>query len=100
LAELAGILGQHCVEEQGRQGEIVDHLGFVIAAAEIRDIFSVGDVGFGDHDGLRSNFVQNEAHQLDDAVGFFKVDAGCTDFLPQIGDGIKADGGCAVRHIG
>ena len=57
------------VEHQWGQGKVVDHLGFVGAIAEVGDVVSVGDVGFGDEGDLGRHDVEQGTHQLDDTVG-------------------------------
>ena len=47
-AQGGGVPGDKCIEQQRRQGEIINHPGLVPAVAEIADVFMVRDVGLGD----------------------------------------------------
>ncbi len=81
---------QEGVEQQGRQGEVVDHLGFIATVAEVADVLRVGNVGFRDDLGVRRHPVQDAAEELDQGVGLGSMNAVRADFLPEVGHGVLA----------
>ena len=83
--------GLERVEDEGRQGKVVDQLGLVRPVAEVGEIVRVGDVGLGDQPDARRKLIQDGAKELDDPVGLRQVDAGGADLLPKVGDGIQTD---------
>ncbi len=87
------------MQDERRQGEVVHHLRFVSAVAEVRNIVGVRDVGLGDQHHTRRNFVQHGAQKLNDPVRLRQVNAGRADFLPQIGYRIQPDKFRAPRNV-
>ena len=96
--EMLCIAGAQCVQQQRRQGKIIDHARF-IAVAEVGDIFFVRHVGFGEQDDTGRGHIDQVPHQLHDLVGLFEVDAGGSGLLPEVGDGVEPDDFCAVGDV-
>jgi len=87
----SGRAGLQGMQHQGRQGKIIDQLGFVDSVAEIGNVVFMRYVGLADQQDLREGHVQGGPDQLDNLVGLGKVDTRGADFLPQVCDGIQAD---------
>ncbi len=69
------------MQHQRRQGEVVNQLGLVIPIAKVGQVIGVRDIRLGDQQNMRSDFVQDEAQQLDDAMRLRAMDAGSADLL-------------------
>src|SRR5690349_17192743 len=85
------------VQDQRRQGKVVDHTRFIVAVPKIRYVVLVRDVGLGDQEHIRCDDIQHSAEQTDDPVGLRQVNTGGPDFLPEIGNGIQSD---ELRSLG
>ncbi|MCZ7667458.1 MAG: hypothetical protein M5U34_09715 [Chloroflexi bacterium] len=48
-------------------------------------------IGLGDDGDMRRNHIEYTAHQLDDAMHLWQMDATCPWFFPDESDGIQAD---------
>src|SRR5690606_6960456 len=59
LAQGGGVAGVRGVQDQRRQGEVVDQLGFVAAVAKVGDVLGVVHVGFGDEQHVGGDRVQH-----------------------------------------
>ena len=91
FGKVRGVAGVKGVQNQGRERELVDHLGLVRAVAKVGDVLVVGDVGLGDENHVRRDRVQDGAEELDHPMRLLQVDAGGADLFPQVGDSVQAD---------
>ena len=88
--QVAVATGQQGIDEQRRQGEIVNEVRFV-AVTEVTQVFLVGDVGFGHHHRLIVAVFEQQAHHADKFVGFGEVHAAGANGFPQKANGVKAE---------
>ena len=78
------------MHQQGRQGKVVDPVR-LIRIAEIRQIFSVGDVGLGNNDRIGLRTLDDQTKQSNQLMGLGQIHAGSARFLPQESHRIEAE---------
>ena len=79
------------MQNQWWQGELIHHLGFIIAVTKVRNVVFMRDIGLSDDHRTRCHSVSNGAEELNQTVRLFKMDAACSGDLPHKADRIKAD---------
>jgi hypothetical protein len=94
-----GVFFDKRIKKQRGQGKIIYHLGLIAAIAKIADVLGMGDICFGDNHDIRCHHIQYASEQFNHVVDLAQVDAICADFLPQIGNCIQPQDGCALLHI-
>lgn len=97
--EMAGVRAQQRMQHQRWKREIVDQLRLVRPVPEVRDVVHVRHVGLGDELNFRRCPIHYGAHQLNDRVRLWQVNAGRADLLPEIGDRIESDEPCPLAHV-
>ena len=56
-------------------------------------------IRFGDQMNMRRNFVQRGTQELNHVMCLWQMNAGRADLLPQIGNRIETDKGCAALDV-
>ncbi|MBA7554851.1 hypothetical protein ES705_47487 [subsurface metagenome] len=79
---MPGITPAEGIQHQGRQGKLVDKLGFIIAVTEIRYIIFMRHIGFGNDHYPGGYNIENSAKELHNRMGLFKMYAAGADCLP------------------
>ena len=84
LGKSAAVLLYECMQHKRGKRELVDHVRFITPIPKIGDVVIVGHVGFCND--LRGWICQfsNGSEELYNTMGLIQVDAGCTDFFPEI----------------
>ena len=82
-------IGKHariaCVEgmqDQRRQGKVVNELCFVRSIPKIGNVISVRHIGFSDKLNMRSDFVQRGAQELNHMMSLWQMNTGRADLFP------------------
>ena len=63
----------------------------LVAVAEVADVFVVRHIGLGQKDDIRRDDGEEVPEQLYHLVGLGQVNAGGSDFFPEIGNGVQPD---------
>ena len=66
LAQRADILAVHRMQHQRRQRELINHLRFIFAVTEVRDVIFMRNVRLGDNHRAGGNRLGNGAEMLDE----------------------------------
>ncbi len=89
---------QHRVQDQRRQGEVIDRVGLV-PIAEIRQVFGLWHIGFGQQDQRFGGEIGKQAHQAHNGMGAGQVDAVGADLFPDECHSIEPQNAHAVFHM-
>ena len=92
------ITRQHGEQDKWWQREVVDEV-CLVGITEIRQVLSVGYIGFGDDDGIRIDMLDQQSQQTDYPVRLGQVDTFGTADLPQEGDSIQPEYGYSLIEI-
>ena len=98
VAQGLGVFEQVGVEQQRRQGKLIDQMRLV-ALPEIADVLGVRHVGFGQQAYRDATLLEQDAQHLHHHVRFRQAAAIAADAFPQKGDGIEADIARPVAHV-
>src|SRR5574339_33384 len=79
------------MQSQWWQCKVINHLRFVCSVPEIGNIVIVWDVCLCNEQNIRRCNIQHCTDEANDAMGLWKMDTRCSNFFPQVRDGIQTN---------